>query len=174
MLMNPHEIFCAMSRNQAFAIFGYLFENKRPIYKAAIENLAKQRRLRPVFVERKPRDERYVWMQTALGRKTNEDIAAHILQIWLVGAHSDLLCDFLDALSIKHDETGTVDVLPEPPKRDVLKKAIDGLLEKHDPGTVAIYLNVFQAVNDDGGWCILRDLLAEDDRLKLTPMVSTS
>ena len=166
--MSPHEIFSSISRHQASEIFGYIQEKKKPFYKTAIENLAKQRRLRPVFVERKPRNERFLWMQTSLGRKANEDIAAHLLQIWLVGAHSDLLCNFLDALGIHHDDDGTVEVLPDAPSKDELKEAVDGLLENHDPGVVAIYLNAFQAMDEEGGWRTLEELLAEDERLKLT------
>jgi hypothetical protein len=45
-------------------------------------------------------------MQETLGKKNSDGIAAHLLQIWLVGAHAPLLCDFLDGLGIKHDETG--------------------------------------------------------------------
>jgi hypothetical protein len=166
--MSPHEIFSVISRDQAFAILGYLSEKEKPLYKAAIEKLAKQRRLRPVFVERKPRNERTAWMQTSLGRKANEDIAAHLLQIWLVGAHADLLCDFLDALGIQHDDNGTVNVLPDAPSKDDLKKAVDSVLAKHDPGVVAIYLNAFQAMDDEGGWSTLEELLTEDKRLQLT------
>ena len=166
--MSPHEIFSSISREQASEILGYILEKEKNLFKAAIENLAKQRRLRPVFVERKPRKERLAWMQTSLGRKANENIAAHLLQIWLVGAHSDLLCDFLDALGISHDHDGTVDDLPPAPSKDALKKAVDGLLEKYEPGIVAIYLNAFQAMDEKGGWHTLEELLAEDERLKLT------
>ncbi len=169
--MSPHEIFSSISRDQASEIFGYLLEKEKPLYKAAIENLAKQRRLRPVFVERKPRNKRFAWIQTSLGRKANEDIAAHLLQIWLVGAHSDLLCDFLDTLGIQHDENGTVEVLPEAPSKNELKKAVDGMLTNHAPGIVAIYLNAFQAMDQEGGWRTLEELLAEDERLKLTRTV---
>ncbi len=165
--MSPYEIFSAMSRDQAAGIFGYLLEKEKPLYKSAIENLAKQRRLRPVFVERKPRNERFAWMQNSLGRKANEDIAAHLLQIWLVGAHSKLLCDFLDALGIQHDENGTVDVLPQAPPKEELKKAVDAVLANHEPSTVAVYLHAFQAMDEEGGWRSLEELLAEDERLKL-------
>src|ERR1700692_4555604 len=87
-------------------LFSYLFEKEKPLYKATIEAVAKQRKLRPVFIERKPRPERHTWMHEALSRKASDAISAHILQIWLVGQHSALLCEFLDGLGIKHDDNG--------------------------------------------------------------------
>src|SRR5438132_508710 len=84
--------------------------------------------LRRDFIERRPRPERYAWFKEALGRKVNEGIAAHLLQIWLVGQHSQVLCDFLDSLGIKHDENGTVEELPPPPAREQLEQAINALL----------------------------------------------
>jgi hypothetical protein len=150
----------------ANALLSFVFEKEKPLYRATIESLATQRKLRPVFVERKPRNERFAWMHDALARKTSETVAAHLLQIWLVGAHSKLLCEFLDGLGIKHDENGTIEQLPEAPKKEQLSKVIDALLAAHDRAIVAVYLHAFQAL-DDKGWPTLAELLAEDPRLKL-------
>jgi len=148
-------------------LLGFLFEKEKALYKAAVEALAKQRNLRPIFVERKPRNERFAWLQNALSRRSGDAIAANLLQIWLVEGHAQLLCDFLDGLGIAHDENGTVEVLPNAPPKEQLAPVIDSLLAKHDPAVVAIYLNAFQALNDDGGWATLGELLESDSRLKL-------
>jgi hypothetical protein len=165
-MFRPHEIFAQMPASTAHEMFAFVFENEKPLYRATIESLATQRKLRPVFVERKPRHERFAWMQDALSRKISETVAAHLLQIWLVRAHSKLLCAFLDGLGIKHDENGTIEQLPAAPKKAELVKVIDSLLESHDRAVVAVYLHAFQAL-DDKGWSTLDELLAEDPRLKL-------
>ena len=165
--MRPDEIFAKMSSDCAAGIFSYLHEEEKALYKATIDSLAKQRKLRPVFVERKPRNERFAWMQEALGRRMNEAVAAHLLQIWLVGKHSKLLCDFLDGLGIKHDENGTVENLPASPPSQDLEKTVNAIMEKHDPAVVAIYLNTFQATHDDGGWPELQKIIERDERLRL-------
>lgn len=134
--------------------------------KATIEALCKQRKLRPVFVERKPRAERFAWIQEALGRRQNEGVAAHLLQIWLVGTQGKLLCDFLDGFGIAHDEHGTIEEVPPAPEKAKLTEVVNGLLEKYEPGVVAVYLHTFQAT-DENGWSTLEELLAEDSRLKL-------
>ncbi len=165
-MLKPHDIFARMPAPSADQLFGFLHEREKPLYKATIDTLAKQRKLRPVFVERKPRAERHEWMRDVLGKKANEPVAAHLLQIWLVGAHAPLLCDFLDALGIAHDENGTIEKLPSAPPKEKLAEVVASLFAKHDAGVIAVYLHAFQAL-DDAGWSTLDELLAEDPRLKL-------
>lgn len=165
--MRTYEIFAAMSEPSAAEIFGYLFSEEKQLYKATIDSLAKQRKLRPVFVERKPRPERFAWMKTALGRPANESVAAHLLQIWLVGQQSELLCAFLDGLKIPHDENGTVETLPPAPPKADLELVVEDLTARFDPKTVALYLHAFQATHDEGGWPGLAEILETDARLKL-------
>ena len=161
-----NDIFSRMPPAVASQLFSHLHEKEKPLYKATIETLAKQRNLRPVFIERKPREERFAWMREMAAKKQNQDVAAHLLQIWFVGAHSKLLCDFLDALGIAHDENGTIEEMPEAPSKEALAKAIDECFRKHDAKVVAVYLNAFQAL-DEEGWPTLGELLAEDPRLRL-------
>jgi len=148
--MAPHEIFSQMTPVVASQIFSFLFEKEKPLYKATLETLAKKRNLRPVFVERKPRDERFAWLKDSLGRAINDAVAAHLLQVWLIGTQTQMLCDFLDALGITHDENGTVEQLPPAPAKEALAGAIDTLLSKHEAATVAVYLHTFQALHEEG------------------------
>jgi hypothetical protein len=166
-MFTAHEIFARMPAPSAEQLFAYLHEKEKRLYKATIETLAKQRKLRGVFIERKPRPERHAWMRDALGKKVNDGVAAQLLQIWLVSAHSGMLCDFLDHLGIPHDENGTISEIPTAPSREKLEEAATALLAKHDPAVVTVYLHAFQALDDDGGWPTLDALLAEDPRLKL-------
>jgi hypothetical protein len=164
--LTPSDIFRLAAPGVVADIFSYIYENERPLYKATIESLAKQRKLRAIFVERKPRNERHAWLREALSRKSGDAIAAHLLQIWLVGTQSALLCDFLDGLGIKHDDNGTIEQLPEQPAMEALKKVIDDLLQKHNPEIVAVYLHAFQAL-DDTGWTSLDEILQGEERLRL-------
>ena len=165
-MLKPHEIFARMPAAIAEQLLTFIAEKEKPLYKATIDSLAKQRKLRPIFIERKPRAERHLWLKETLGKKGSESIAAHLLQIWLVGAQKQVLCDFLDRLGIAHDENGTLETLPPAPAKDTLREATDALLAKHDPGVVAVYLHAFQAL-DDQGWPTLGELLGEDPRLQL-------
>ena len=166
LMYSTHEIFAHMPASASAQLFSHLADHEKPLMKATIDALCKQRKLRPVFVERKPKLERFAWMREACGRKQNEGVAAHLLQIWLVGTQKQLLCDFLDGLGIAHDEHGTVEELPAAPEKAKLAEVVNTLLEKHDPAVVAVYLHAFLATSD-ADWSALDELLAEDARLKL-------
>ncbi|MEQ1862058.1 MAG: hypothetical protein ABMA13_19240 [Chthoniobacteraceae bacterium] len=166
-MYQPHEIVARLSPALAEQFFAFLQAQERKLYRATIDTLAKQRNFRPVFIERMPMPKRHALMNDMLGRAQNNAISAHLLQIWFVGGHAELLCDFLDALGIKHDEKGTIEELPPAPDKATLGKAIDETMAKHDPGLVAAYLHAFQALDDTGGWSSLEELLAGDERLKL-------
>lgn len=164
--MNSSQIFQRLSPALVTQIFSFLQEHEKPSFKMAIQTVAAQRKLRPVFVERKPREERFTWFQGALSRPAAEPIGANLIQMWLMGEQSALLCDFLDALGIAHDEKGGIETLPESPSVEQLRGAVDAMLAKHPAETVAVYLHSFQSM-DIAGWPALAELLESDERLRL-------
>ena len=132
-----------------------------------VQTLASERKLRPVFIERKPPDERYAWTKSAVARKSNDTLAAHLLQAWLLGAQKPMLCDFLDSLGVAHDDDGTVEQLPESPPKEKLRETVDQLLSKHSAETVAVYLHAFHDMDSTVSWPPLGEILGEDERLRL-------
>ena len=167
--MKSHEIFQQMSPALAGEIFSYLQKEQKAVMKAAIQGLAEQRRLRAVFVERKPPNERFLWLQGALGRKVSDTVAAHLLQAWLLGAEKPMLCDFLDALGIKRDDDGTVENLPESPPKEKLAEVVRQLLAKYPAEEVAVYLHAFHDMDSTVSWPPLGEVLQEDESLRLGP-----
>ncbi|MGI8820550.1 MAG: hypothetical protein ACR2ID_06770 [Chthoniobacterales bacterium] len=158
-----------MSPTQASAIFSFLHQEQKPVYKAAIQGLANQRNLRAVFVERKPRDERHAWMQNALSRPISDALAAHLLQGWLLGGHKEMLNDFLDALEIAHDADGTVENLPACPSKEKIAAAAAKLLAKYPHESVAIYLHAFRDMDSTVQWPALSEILQETPELQFAP-----
>jgi hypothetical protein len=156
-----------MSPALAAQIFSFLHTEQKPVYKAAIQGLANQRNLRSVFVERKPPAERFPWMQAALSRKVSDSLASHLLQSWLLGANKQMLCDFLDAMEINHDDDGTVEDLPADPPKEKIAVAVDQLLEKYSAESVAVYLHAFREMDSAVQWPALDEILAEEPRLSL-------
>ena len=163
--MKAHEIFQRMSPGLAGRIFEHFHATERAGYRAAIEQLAPMQRLRPVFVLRRPKPEQFTWLRAALSRKGADLLASNMLQVWLVGTQTPMLCAFLDALGIAHDERGMIEQLPEAPGDEVLRAAVDALFAAHDPETVAVYLQAFVAT-DDRPWPNLAALVASDPRLQ--------
>lgn len=158
--MNSTDIFDSLSDQEAEAVLSGVHAVCRPVYRAAAGMLATRARLRPVFIERKPRVERHQWMKQALAKPTNADIAEQLLQTWLLEGHRPMIIDFLESLSIPHDGEGLLETLPEEPSDEALKAAVNALLEKYDPLVVRIYLFIFAEI-DPERWTRLPGILAE-------------
>lgn len=162
--MTAIEIFGRMSAPRASEILNWLHENDRQAYRSCAAMLAQRRKLRPVFVERKPREERNQWIREALSKPANADLALEMLQVWVLGKNERMVCDFLDSLGIPHDGKGLIDEVPAEPDADKVSAAVDSLVAKHPPGDVAIYLRLFTGM-DENGWPVLKGLLESHSAL---------
>jgi hypothetical protein len=165
-MYKPFEILARTPASVGYRMYLELSEKNPPLIETTLDTLAKQRKLRPIFLERKSVEERAKWVQDMLGKTVNNSSAAYFLQIWLVACHTPMLKAFLSALNIPHDENGTIEELPSAPDLEALKPAVDKLFAEFDPGVVRVYLHAFQAF-DLNGWPSLAILLAEDERLKM-------
>lgn len=164
--MQAHEIFQQLSPAGSAALFEHLYMEDRPAYRASVQILATRRKLRPIFVERKPRSERDQWLHEALSRRTNEDAALEVLQAWLLGAHRSMICTFLDEVGVSHDGKGLIDNLPDQPAEAKLNDAVEHLLAQNKAEVVAVYLNLFEFM-EPGRWPRIGALLRDDPRLSL-------
>lgn len=163
--MTANQILAGLEPTEAHEILESLHEANRDAYKGAMQATAARRKLRGVFLERKPRVERHAWVQEQLSRPANEDLAIEVLQNWLLAAHRGMLGDFLDACGIEHKE-GLIDDIPPQPPREKVDEAVDMLFSKYPPASVKVYLRLFQPV-DAQAWPDLDTLLVIDSRLAL-------
>ena len=163
--MAPHELFAAMSPALSTEIFEYTHTNEKQLYHGALDVVAQMRKVRPVFLERQPRAERYATMRAVLSRPNAALVADNLIRNWLLKKHNAVLIDFLDSLKIKHDK-GVVETIPQSVDDAVLKQGVDVLLAKYPAETVALYLHAFNDM-DEARWKNLNEILASDPRLKL-------
>ncbi len=163
-MLTAHELFGFMSPKLSGDILSFAFDEERELYKAVLASVAEARKLRPQFLERKPRTERDAEIISFLSRPRLDLVAQNLLRTWLVKKHGKMLADFLDALSIPHKD-GTVEDLPENVDDAKLKAAIDTLLAKYPREEVAVYLNAFYAMNQVF-WQNLKSVLSDDPRLQ--------
>lgn len=166
--MTSNEIFSRIAPETRAALFEWLMEHDRTAYKAAIGLLASRRKLRPVFVERKPRDERHAWMGEALTKPAAADLATELLQAWVLGEHKAMVCGFLDALGISHDGQGILENLPPEPAPALVEAAVGKIRAAYPADAVFVYLQLFAAM-DIADWPHLKSLLADDPCHTSTP-----
>jgi hypothetical protein len=163
--MAPHELFAAMSPALSTEIFEYTHTNDKQLYHGALDVVAQMRKVRPVFLERQPRAERYTTMRAVLSRPNAALAADNLIRNWLLKKHNAVLIDFLDSLKIKH-EKGVVETIPRSVDDAALKQSVDMLLAKYPAETVALYLHAFNDM-DEARWKNLDEVLGNDPRLKL-------
>ena len=164
-MLSSHELIGFMSPALAGEILAFAFETDKPLYRSTLNAVAGVRKVRPVFLERQPRSQRDATIVTCLSRPALEVAAANLIRIWLVKKQNSMLVQFLDALGIEHKE-GVVEDLPPAVEDEKLRAAVDGLLAKFPPESVAVYLLAFNDMNE-ANWPGLKTMLETDPRLQL-------
>ncbi len=164
-MLTSHELLGFMSPALATDIIHFTFESDKPAYKATLAAVAQAQHVRPVFLERQPREARHRAMLGALSKPHLEAAAAALLRAWLVKKHKAMLVDFLNALAIKNED-GVVEDLPATMDDAQLKAAVEVLLGKYPHEVVAVYLNAFNDMNA-ANWPNLKTMLESDARLQL-------
>jgi hypothetical protein len=164
-MLTSHELLGFMSPALADEMLNWIHENERATYKATLQAVADFRRVRPVFLERQPRQQRHATMVGALSRPKLELAASTLLRTWLVKKYKDMLVDFLNGLGLPHED-GVVEDLPKEMDDAKLKPAVEALLAKYPHEVVGVYLNAFNDMNE-ANWPNLKVMLEEDARLRL-------
>ncbi len=164
-MLSSHELIGFMSPALALEILTYAYENDKPLYRATLSAVAEARKLRAVFLERPPKPQRHGIMLTMLARPGLDLVASNLLHTWLLKKNKQMLVDFLDALGIAHEE-GVVEKLPPSMDDAKLHAAVDAILARYPPETVAVYLHAFNKMNELE-WPNLTTMLNADPRLQL-------
>ena len=163
--MTANEMFAEVSPALAVRIVEEVHATDKDLYRVALAGVAQARKVRPVFLERQSKAERFRTMATALARTDMQMIAGNVLSGWLVKNQQPLLIDFLTALHIPH-QNGVVETLPATVEDQDLHDAVEMLLGKYPPEVVGLYLRAFHDMNE-ADWPNLKKLLSEDVRLML-------
>jgi hypothetical protein len=165
--VKAHELYTAADPALVTQMLDWFRDNDRNVYKSAVATLAQSRKLRLVFIQKKPLAEQYAWILKTLRVRQSDTIGEHLLQAWFMAGNQPMLAKFCDTMGIAHDGKGSVTGdLPEEIDAAKLDQAVDVLVADHDPKLVALYLHVFN-LQTPGGWDALTAKLAADSRLAL-------
>lgn len=164
--MKAYEIYQTVDPALVTGMFTWMKENEKDLYKTTVGTLAADRKLRPLFVQKKSFPDQISWIHKTLKLRTSDTIGEHLFQVWFMKGQKDLLVNFCDGMGIEHDGEGSVEgSLPKSLDDEKLKKTIDSLIENHDQKLVALYLAVFN-LQTEKGWENLSEILKSDERLK--------
>jgi hypothetical protein len=164
-MLTAHEMFGFMSPSLATDILSYAFESDKTLYRTALHTIAEARKVRPIFLERQPRQQRHATMVSMLSKPGLEVISSNLVRHWLVSKQTAMLVQFLDAMGIPH-KAGVLDDLPATADDAKLNAAVEGLLAKFPHEEVAVYLLAFNDMNE-ANWPNLKAMLDKEPRLQL-------
>src|SRR5215472_13935970 len=156
-MLTSHELLGFMSHGLALEILTDAHESDKPLYRTTLGAVAEARKVRPVFLERQPRTQQHNTMLTTLSKPSLELVTANLIRAWLLRKYKGMLVDFLDKLEIQHKD-GVVDELPNTIDDAKLQAAVDTLLAKYPQEVVAVYLNLFNDMNEVE-WTNLKGML---------------
>lgn len=166
--MKAYEIYQEVDSALVVEMCQWLRSNEKELYNNALGSLAANRKLRPIFVQRKKPNDQAVWLHKTLKLRTSDTVGEHLFQVWFMKGQKEILKSFCDGMGIGHDGEGQVEGdLPETLDADKLKSTIDTLLGDNDAKLIAVYLHIFN-LQTQAGWQSLTEALASDERLKLS------
>ncbi len=163
--MKAYQLFQAISNELQQEIINHLHANHYQAFRMVLTQLGAQRKLRPVFLERKPASEQMAFVQQLLKVRINDDPAGQVIQLWLLKGQQGMLTTFLDAVGIEHKD-GEVEKLPDEITQAKAKKGVDALLAAYPAEPAALYLHMFQ-MQKPGGWEGVAKAIAAEPKLQL-------
>ena len=165
--MKSHEIFAAVDPAIVTEILDWFRANDRNVYKSAVSTLAANRKLRPVFVQKKSMAEQYAWIHKTLQIRACDDIGDQILQAYLMAGQQSMLGMFCDGMGIPHVGKGSVvGNLPKALDKERLDATVEKLVDIFDPKIFTLYLHCFN-MQVPGGYPTLTEKIESDERLTL-------
>jgi hypothetical protein len=164
-MFSAYELFGFMPATLSTEILEKTFSTNKELYRATLSAVADARRVRPAFLERKPRVDRHKDMIDMLSRPRMNLAAATLIRGWLMNNEKSMLVDFLNALGVEHKD-GAVDNLPDSVDDQKLQSAVESLLASHPREKVTVYLHAFDEMNEVQ-WGNLKGILESDARLQL-------
>jgi hypothetical protein len=165
--VKAHELYSAVDPAIVTQILDWFRANDKNVYRSAVATLAANRKLRPIFIEKKSMADQYAWIHKTLKINACDTIGEHLLQAYLMAGQQSLLAMFCDGMGIPHDGKGSVvGNLPKKLDTERLNSTIERLVDIFEPKLLAVYLHCFN-MQVPGGWPELSGKLASDERLKL-------
>lgn len=171
--MATHTLWSEMSPLLAHEILLSTQKGNKKLYRTAVEIMAPAIGRRVPKVLEMPKVERHAVFTQLLSQPQSDALSFNLLSQWFVRDHVELLCAWLDALGIAHDDQGCADTFPAAPDKAALEKALNAVLKAYDPTLVKVYLTTFNDI-DDVDWKPLTELLESDARLQLEPAEGSS
>lgn len=122
--MRSHEIFAAMSAEQAAAFCRVLAKEAPGIFNQAVQAACASLKMRPVYLQKQPFEKRAETVRKVLSRLSTNVAADEILAVYFLECRKALLTEWLDTVELEHEDGILKTNLPTEPDAATLEKAV--------------------------------------------------
>ena len=157
--MRSYQIFASMEPDRAVSLLRALNETSPAVVQQAVAAAAIAMKARPVYLRKQPFEKRAHAVRRALARVASDPVAAEVLAVYFLKARNEILCEWLDALGLVHEEGVLEADAPEQPAAEVLEKHIDAFLAAKDDPDRPLLLAAF-AAQESIEWPLLEARIA--------------
>ena len=84
LLVNAYQIYQEADAALINDLFTWLRNEEKDLYKNTVASLAQDRKLRPVFVQKKSLPDQFAWLHKTLKLKSTDMMGEHLLQLWFM------------------------------------------------------------------------------------------
>jgi hypothetical protein len=143
--MRSYQIFASMEPDRAVSLLRALNETSPTVVQQAVAAAALAMKARPIYLKKQPFEKRAHAVRRALARVASDPVAAEVLAVYFLKARNPLLCEWLDALGLKHEEGVLEADAPKQPAAKELERHIDAFLSADDDPDRPLLLAAFSA-----------------------------
>ena len=143
--MRSFQVFAAMTPEQATEILTALKQQAPGMFAQALAAAAAALKSRPVYLARQPIEKQAASVRRALARVAASPVAEELLAVYFLECQKDLLLEWLDALSISHEDGTLADDMPEAPPKRELDRAVKAFRAVDDDRNRELLLAAFSA-----------------------------
>ncbi len=143
--MRAHQVFARMDAAQAERLLTALREHAPAAYTQSLAAAAAAMKARPQFLLKQPEAKRAQLVRRALSRVGAAPLAEEMLATYFLDVRKELLVEWLDAVSVPHDDGMLQTDRPEEPEGGALAKAVEAFLAADDDVDRRFLLEAFAA-----------------------------
>lgn len=134
-----------MTPERSVELLRALKEDAPGIVDQAVMAAALAMKARPVYLKKQPFEKRAHAVRRALARVSSEPVAAEVLAVYFLKCRNSVLCEWLDALGLEHEEGVLEADAPDQPAKAELDKHVDAFLGDGSDADRSLLLAAFAA-----------------------------
>ena len=160
--MRSYQVFAAMTPERSVELLRALREDAPGVVEQAVAAAALAMKARPVYLKKQPFEKRAHAVRRALSRVAADPVASEVLAVYFLKSRNELLCEWLDALGLEHEEGVLEADAPDQPPKAELDKHVEAFLGDGSDADRSLLLSAF-AAQDAIDWPDLEARVAPAD-----------